>query len=143
MQRELRDRGHRVGRKRVARLMREHGLCGRAAGAGFGATTDSQHTLPVAPNVLARHFAVAAPNTAWVGDITYLRTREGWLYLAVILDLFSRRVVGWALGDAHHAAARRSTRSAMALSTGGRRRGLLHHSDRGSQYASADYPAPR
>ena len=94
--RELQALGHDVGRHRVARLMREQGLRAREK-RRFQHTTDSQHNLPVAPNVLDRQFTVAAPNTAWVSDITYLWTREGWLYLVVILDLFSRRVVGWAL----------------------------------------------
>lgn len=84
---ELRDRGHRVGRKRVARLMRQHGLCARRR-RRFRITPDSDHELAIAPNVLARHFTVPAPDTAWVTDITYLWTQEGWLYLAVILDLF-------------------------------------------------------
>ena len=135
---ELRGRGHRVGRKRVARLMRQHGLCGRRR-RRFRVTTDSNHPRPVAPNVLDRQFAVVAPDTTWVTDITYLWTREGWLYLAVILDLFSRAVVGWALS------ARLTTQQlavpALTMALGRRRppRGLLHHSDRGSQYASADY----
>ena len=94
--RELQAQGQAVGRHRVARLMREQGLRAREK-RRFQRTTDSQHNLPVAPNVLDRQFTVAAPNTAWVSDITYLWTREGWLYLVVILDLFSRRVVGWAL----------------------------------------------
>jgi len=93
---ELRDRGQRVGHNRVARLMRAHGLCARRR-RRFRITTDSNHPLAIAPNVLARHFAVPAPDTVWVTDITYLWTQEGWLYLAVILDLFSRAVVGWAL----------------------------------------------
>jgi putative transposase len=134
---ELRDRGQRVGRKRVARLMRAHGLGARRR-RRFRITTDSHHPLAVAPNVLARQFAVAAPDRAWVTDITYLWTQEGWLYLAVILDLFSRAVVGWAMSAqiTRHLALQALT---MAL---GRRHpapGLLHHSDRGSQYASADY----
>ena len=135
---ELRDRGHRVGRKRVARLMRQHGLCGRRR-RRYRVTTDSNHPRPVAANVLDRQFAVAAPDTTWVTDITYLWTREGWLYLAVMLDLFSRAVVGWALS------ARLTTQQlavpALLMALGRRRppRGLLHHSDRGSQYASADY----
>jgi putative transposase len=134
---ELRHRGHRLSRKRVARLMREHGLCARRR-RRFRLTTESRHQLPVAPNVMARRFAVAGPDAAWVTDITYLWTDEGWLYLAVILDLFSRAVVGWALNAqiSRHLTVRALT---MAL---GRRcppRGLLHHSDRGSQYASTDY----
>jgi len=134
---ELRERGHRLGRKRVARLMRQHGLCARRR-RRFRITTDSNHPLAVAPNLLARQFAAPAPDTAWVTDITYLWTEEGWLYLAVILDLFSRAVVGWALSA-------RITRDlplqALTMALGRRHppQGLLHHSDRGSQYASADY----
>jgi putative transposase len=137
VQAELRDRGQRCSRKRIARLMRHHGLRARRR-RRFRLTTDSQHTHSVAPNVLARRFAARAPDTAWVTDITYLWTQEGWLYLAVILDLFSRAVVGWALSA-------RMTRQlplhALTMALGRRRppRGLLHHSDRGSQYASADY----
>jgi len=96
--RDLRAQGRRVSRKRVARLMRELGLVGRRR-RRFRATTDSKHAFPVASNVLMREFEVPAPNTAWVTDITYVATDEGWLYLAVILDLFSRRVVGFALSD--------------------------------------------
>jgi len=134
---ELRHRGQRPSRKRVARLMRQHGLCARRR-RRFRITTDSQHKHPVAPNVLARRFAVAAPDTAWVTDITYLWTEEGWLYLAVILDLFSRAVVGWALSAQ---ITRHLTLRALTMALGRRRppQGLLHHSDRGSQYASADY----
>ena len=111
--------------------MREQGLRAREK-RRFQRTTDSQHDLPVAPNVLDRQFTVAAPNTAWVSDITYLWTREGWLYLVVILDLFSRRVVGWALRN-------RITRElavealTMALAHRQPDPGLVHHSDRGSQ----------
>lgn len=86
------------GRKRVARLMRVQGLRARTP-RRFRTTTDSRHTLPIAPNVLARRFTAPAPNTVWVMDITYLWTLEGWLYLVVILDLFSRRVVGWAMSE--------------------------------------------
>jgi transposase InsO family protein len=135
---ELRDRGHRVGRKRVARLMRQHGLCARRR-RRFRVTTDSNHPLPVAANVLGRQFTVVAPDTAWVTDITYLWTREGWLYLAVILDLFSRAVVGWAMSA--QITTQHLTLQALKMALGRRRppQGLLHHSDRGSQYASADY----
>lgn len=139
VQRELHDRGQRVSRRRVARVMRTHGLRARHR-RRFRTTTDSRHTLPVAPNVVARAFTVAAPNTVWVSDLTYLWTNEGWLYLLVILDLFSRRVVGWALGE-------QMTRQlaldalAMALTHRTPPRGLVFHSDRGSQYASADFVA--
>ena len=102
-------------------------------------TTDSRHGLGVAPNVLDRQFAVERPNQAWVSDITYLPTREGWLYLAVVLDLFSRKIVGWSLGDSLAtplvaAALRRAIESRRPV--GGE---LLHHSDRGCQYASDAY----
>jgi len=135
--RDLRDRGRRVSRKRVARLMRECGLVARRR-RRFRATTDSKHAFPVAANVLMRDFEVSAPNTAWVTDITFIWTRQGWLYLAVILDVFSRRVVGWATGqhvDRHLAL----TALDMALARRCPRRGLVHHSDRGSTYASRDY----
>jgi len=114
---ELRERGQRVGCKRVARLMRAHGLCARRR-RRFRITTDSNHPLAVAPNVLARHFTVPAPDTAWVTDITYLWTQEGWLYLAVILDLFSRAVVGWALSAR---ITRHLTLQALTMALGRRR----------------------
>ena len=137
--RDLREAGRRVSRRRVARLMREAGLVGVPA-RRFRVTTRSDHAQPVAPNRLARQFAVAQPNRVWATDVTYLWTEEGWLYLAVLLDLASRRVVGWALAprlDRHLVAA------ALAQALGRRtpESGLLHHSDRGSVYASADYQA--
>ncbi len=137
--RELQAQGHKIGRHRVARLMREQGLRAREK-RRFQRTTDSQHTLPVAGNILDRQFTVPAPNAAWVSDITYLWTREGWLYLVVILDLFSRRVVGWAL---HDRITRRLAVDALTMALAHRQPpgGLVHHSDRGSQYASADYQA--
>jgi transposase InsO family protein len=136
---ELRARGQCTSRKRVARLMRRAGLAARRRRA-FRITTLSRHTHPVAPNRLARQFTVAAPDRVWVTDITYLATVEGWLYLAVVLDVFSRRIVGWATSD------RLGEGVALeALGMGLTRRrpqpGLLHHSDRGSQYASAEYRA--
>jgi transposase InsO family protein len=136
---ELQAQGHDIGRHRVARLMREQGLRARKK-RRFQRTTDSQHGLPVAPNLLDRQFTVATPNTAWVSDITYLWTREGWLYLVVILDLFSRRVVGWAL---HDRITRQLALDALAMALRHRQPGpgLVHHSDRGSQYASGDYQA--
>ena len=135
--RDLREDGHRVSRKRVARLMRELGLEGRRK-RRFRATTDSQHPFPVAPNVLMRDFAVDAPNTAWVTDITYLATLEGWLYLAVILDLFSRRVVGYAMSEQiDRVLVLEALGKALDQRPGAR--DLVHHSDRGSQYASHDY----
>jgi transposase InsO family protein len=136
---ELREQGRRTSRKRVARLMREQGLQARPK-RRFRVTTDSTHDLPVATNVLDRRFEASAPDTVWATDITYLWTTEGWLYLAVILDLFSRRVVGWCLRDRM---TRQLTLDALDMALGRRRppEGLLHHSDRGSQYASKDYRA--
>lgn len=128
--------GERCGKNRVARLMRQQGLRARQKRRFRPLTTQSQHRLPVAENWLAKVPAPARPNQIWVGDITYLRTREGWLYLAVVLDVCSRKVVGWQTGD--------SLESALvteALQQAWQRRapapGLLHHSDRGAQYASS------
>jgi transposase InsO family protein len=129
----------RVGRKRVARLMRLKNLVARRK-RRFRKTTDSNHGFAVAPNRLKRNFKVNAPNKAWVADITYLWTREGWLYLAVILDLFSRRVVGWAMAD-HLRAELALSALRMALLRRRPKRGLIHHSDRGVQYACDDYQA--
>jgi transposase InsO family protein len=135
--RELRDWGQAVGRHRVARLMREHGLCGRRR-RRFRTTTQSSHAYPVAANVLAREFTAETPNAAWVSDITYVWTLEGWLYLGVILDLYSRRVVGWAMGPRiDQDLTLRALR--MALAERRPEPGLVHHSDRGSQYAATAY----
>ena len=128
---ELKARDFAVGRKRIARLMRESGLTGLPP-RRFRRTTDSAHDHPVAENLLNREFAVTAPNQAWAADITYIRTREGWLYLAVVLDLFSRRVVGWALAD-HLRTDLVLGALHMALGLRQPSEGLLHHSDRGSQ----------
>jgi transposase InsO family protein len=137
---ELRDRGWRVGRKRVARLLRERGLRARAGRRRRPRTTDSRHALPVAANLLGRSFRVDEPNVAWVGDITYLPTAEGWLYLAVLLDLFSRRVVGYALSERIDTAlVEEALRRALVLRRPSAE--LLHHTDRGSQYASHAYRA--
>jgi putative transposase len=134
---ELVAEGIAVSRKRVARIMAELGLASLRK-RRFKATTDSKHKLPVAENVLDRKFEVDAPDVAWVTDITYVWTSEGWLYLAAILDLFSRRVVGLAMSERiDRALVLDAFRNAI-----GRRvpnQGLIHHSDRGSQYASADY----
>jgi putative transposase len=134
---ELRARGRKVGRKRVERLMRQNGLQARRK-RRFCRTTDSRHALPIAPNVLARNFETGAPNRAWVGDVTFIQTGEGWLYLAVLLDLFSRRVVGWAASATND---RELALAALAVAVRARRPlpGLLHHTDRGSPYASHDY----
>lgn len=136
---ELRARGIRVGKKRVERLMRKNGLEARRK-RRFRKTTDSKHSHPIAPNVVAREFDVAAPNRVWATDVTAIWTLQGWLYLAAILDLYSRRVVAWATS------ANNDTLLALdALRDALRARrpaaGLVHHSDRGSPYASADYRA--
>jgi putative transposase len=135
--RDLRAQGIRVGRKRIERIMRERGIVARRK-RRFRKTTDSNHPFPTAPNVVSRCFQVERPNTIWAGDITYVWTEEGWLYLAVILDLFSRRVVGWAVDDTLD---RRLALAALDRALAARRPppGLVHHSDRGSQYASHDY----
>jgi len=134
---ELRERGHEVGKHRVARLMRENGIFGRIR-RRFRHTTDSQHKLPIAPNLLEQNFFATAPNQAWVGDITYIWTAEGWSYLAVLIDLYSRRVVGWAM---RKSLSRELALSALQLALTRRRPppGLVHHTDRGSQYASHEY----
>lgn len=134
MHRELQDRSHRIGLRRVERLMREHGIRARHK-RRYKATTDSKHSLPVAPNLLARNFTPEAPNRVWTGDITYIQTGEGWLYLAIVLDLFNREVVGWSIKP-------RMTADIVtdALTMAWFRRkpgtGVIFHSDRGSQYAS-------
>jgi putative transposase len=133
----LRAEGHRTSRKRVIRLMQAQHLAARRR-RRFRRTTQSKHGLPVADNVLGRQFEVAAPNVAWVTDITYVPTREGWLYLATIVDLFSRRVVGWSMSASLETAFCLDA-LAMALRTRKPSHGLVHHSDRGCQYASAAY----
>ena len=135
--RELRAKGRRIGKKRVERLMRQHGIAARRK-RRFRRTTDSNHSHPIAPNVLDRNFEVELPNTAWVTDVTYVWTHEGWLYLAVILDLFSRRVVGWAV-SANNDRALALGALDRAVSARTTAEGLVHHSDRGSVYASDDY----
>ena len=139
MVRELRDRGFPAGKERVERLMRDNGIRARHK-RRFKATTDSKHALPVAPNLLDRNFQPAAPNQVWSADLTYIWTDEGWLYLAVVLDLFNREVVGWSIKP-------RMTADIVmdALTMAWFRRqpapGLMHHSDRGSQYASHAFQA--
>ncbi len=138
--RELRAHGVRIAAKRVARLMREEGLVARRR-RRWVATTESHHAHPVAPNRLNRHFAVAAVgdvDRVWASDITYIPTREGWLFLAIVLDLGSRRVVGWAM---HPTLEERLVLAAlrMALQQRCPAAGLLHHADRGSQYAGRAY----
>ena len=134
---DLKANGKNVGRKRVARLMREEGIEGQRK-RRFRVTTDSRHTHPVAENLLKRNFTASAPNKVWVTDITHIWTRAGWMYLAAILDLFSRRVVGWSL-DSHIDQGLTLDALSMALRTRRPEPGLLHHSDRGVQYAGGDY----
>src|SRR5690606_15137644 len=136
---ELKARGVRVGRKRIERLMRESGLEGRRK-RRFKRTTDSKHDGPIAPNVLARKFDVVEPNRAWVTDVTAISTDEGWLFLAAILDLSSRRVVGWATSSNNDTVLALNALQA-ALTTRKPSPGLVHHSDRGSPYASDNYRA--
>jgi putative transposase len=134
---ELRAHGRRVGRKRVARLMRGMGLSARRK-RRFRRTTDSAHAFPVAPNLLGRDFTASAPGRVWLADLTYLRTAEGWLYLAVVLDLFSRRVVGWAMAD-HLGHELALAALDLALARERPAPGLMHHSDRGVQFAAHEY----
>ena len=134
---ELRDRGEHTSRKRIARLMKHVGLVGRQR-RRFVHTTDSRHGFRVAPNVLARQFSPTAPDQVWASDITYIPTRAGWLFLAAVLDLFSRRVVGWSM---HAYLDRRLVLNALHMALADRQppAGLLHHSDQGVQYACDDY----
>ena len=137
MTRELQDEGLKVGRRRTARLMRDNGIKARQT-RRFKRTTDSHHAFPVAPNLLDQDFSAERPNQKWNADISYVWTREGWLYLAVVLDLFARRVVGWAVSDRlHKELALEALRKALAIRRPGE--GLTHHADRGSQYCSIEY----
>lgn len=136
--RALRREGVRVGKKRVERLMRAHGLRARQRRASRR-TTDSRHDQPIAPNLLARRFDPEAINRVWAGDVTYIATHEGFAYLAVLLDLYARRAVGWAISRHNDtelalAALRRAVRTRGALPSG-----IIHHTDRGSPYASDEY----
>jgi transposase InsO family protein len=137
VERALRRQGISTSRKRVGRLRRELGLRAKAA-KKYKATTDSRHPYPVAPNRLERRFVAAKADRIWVGDITYLWTREGWLYLAIVLDTCSRRIVGWSVSESLE---RELAVSALEKALASRRPapGLVHHTDRGSQYASGDY----
>ncbi len=136
---ELRAQGERCGRHRVARLMRQHGIRAKQA-RRFRVTTDSAHGRPVAPNLLARHFRAPGINQRWVTDLTYVATHEGWLYVAVVLDLYSRRVVGWAMQPRM---SQELVLAALRMAVTQRRppRGLLHHSAQGGQYAGPAYQA--
>ena len=134
---ELKEAGIACSQKRIAHLMRLHNLSAVLT-KRFVLTTDSDHKMPIAENLLARIFEAEAPNTRWTADITYIWTGQGWLYLAIILDLFSRRIVGWAMDQTIE---RTLVLSALNMAILGRKPGsdLLCHSDRGSQYASDDY----
>ena len=138
VEKELRKKGRCHGRNRVARLMKEKGLCGRQKGRYHVQTTDSNHDEPIAPNRLAEAPKATAPNQLWVADITYIETKEGWLYLAAILDLYSRKIVGWAMSERIDSVL---VLNALAMALLHRRppARLLFHTDRGVQYASADY----
>lgn len=138
MAKQLQAEGFAVGRAKARRLMQEAGLTVRRRTRRGPVTTDSQHRYPIAPNLLARQFEVEKPNQVWAGAITYIWTAEGWLYLAVLLDLYSRKVVGWAM-SAHIDSALVQEALRMALGRRGPTTGLMHHSDRGSQYACHAY----
>ena len=138
VEKELRQKGRCHGRHRVARLMKEQGLCGRQKRRYRVQTTDSNHDQPIAPNRLAQAPKATAPNQLWVADITYIETKEGWLYLAAILDLYSRKIVGWAMSERIDTAL---VLKALVMALLHRRppTKLLFHTDRGVQYASGDY----
>jgi putative transposase len=140
VQEELREAGQRHSRKRIARIMQQHGWRAKAP-RRYRVTTDSCHVHPIAPNVLARRFdAYTEPNRAWASDFTFIATREGWLYLAIVLDLASRRVVGWAMRETMDVTLATDALT-MAVAQRQPARGLLHHSDRGVQYAAQEYRA--
>ena len=134
----LRKQGRGVSRGRIERTMSRHGIRAIMAPPRRVRTTDSRHGLPIAPNLIARDFTAPAPNRVWLADITYIPTAEGWLYLAAVMDLFSRKIVGWAMRD--HLRAELAS-SALDMAVRQQRPGarLLHHSDRGVQYASHEY----
>ena len=137
IQAELADNGDAANVKTIANSMRRQGLVPKAA-RKFKVTTNSDHKLPIAPNLLQQDFSASAPNQKWVGDITYLMTSEGWLYLAVIIDLYSRCVVGWSMST-HMTAELACNALKMALFRRGKPKGVIVHSDRGSQYCSHAY----
>lgn len=134
----LQAQGRGTSRGRIERLMRHYGIRAIMAPPRRVRTTDSRHTLPIAPNLVARDFTAAAPNRIWLADITYIPTDEGWLYLAAVMDLYSRKIVGWAMRD-HLRTELASTALAMAIRQQRPAAGLIHHSDRGVQYAAHDY----
>jgi putative transposase len=134
----LRTQGRGASRGRIERLMRRYGIRAIMARPRRVRTTDSRHDLPIAPNLIARDFTAAAPNRVWLADITYIPTAEGWLYLAAVMDLFSRKIVGWAMRD-HMQVELASAALTMAIRQQRPQDGLIHHSDRGVQYASRAY----
>jgi putative transposase len=138
VQMKLRAQGYRHGRNRIGRLMRQEGICGRQKKRYRVVTTDSKHDQPIAPNRLAEMPAAKKPNQIWVADITYVATAQGWVYVAAILDLYSRKIVGWALSQQIDTALVLRALS-MALTHRQPPAGLVFHSDRGVQYASGDY----
>ena len=139
MAKQLQDEGYAVGRYKARRLMQQAGVSVRRAKRRT-VTTDSRHPFAIAPNLLDRQFDVEAPNRTWVSDITYLWTQEGWLYLATTMDLYSRKVIGWSMGERIDATL---VQNALEMALGRRQpeAGLIHHSDRGSQYAGHAFQA--
>ena len=137
---ELADRGIQCGVNRIARLMNEAEMVAKQSAKFKVMTTDSDHDYPVAPNLLGQDFTTERPNEKWLSDITYIPTDEGWLYLALVMDLYSRRIIGWAMADNLERWLAIDALQ-MALETRQPPPGLIHHSDRGSQYASHDYQA--
>ncbi len=137
MHKELLAQGIRVGKERVRHLMQQHGIHAKTK-RKFVVTTDSRHSLPVAPDLVQRRFNPEAPNQLWSGDITYIATDEGWLYLAAVIDLFSRQVVGWSMQPHMQTSL---VKDALTMAWFRRRpeAGLIFHSDRGSQYCSHDF----
>ncbi|WP_370736553.1 IS3 family transposase [Tropicibacter naphthalenivorans] len=137
MTQELNELGIHVGQRRVARIMRDNGIQVLRS-RKFKRTTDSDHSFNIAPNRLNQDFMATAPNRKWAGDITYIRTREGWAYLSVIIDLYSRRVIGWAIGNRmKQGLALRALDMAIALPRPPH--GCIHHTDRGAQYCAHEY----
>jgi len=134
----LRGHGRRAGRSRIERLMRHVGIRGLAALPRRARTTDSRHDYPIAPNRLARNFQAARPNQVWLADLTYIPTAEGWLYLAAILDMHTRKIVGWSMRQTLHAEIAIDALN-MAIERQRPPPGLIHHSDRGIQYAAGSY----
>jgi putative transposase len=133
---ELQKKGYECGKDRVARLMREAGVQGQQRKRYNPYSTDSNHGFSIAPNVLGDYGPVSAPDEVWVADITYIRVAEGWVYLAAVLDLYSRKIVGWSMSSRIDT---ELTRTALRRAIKTRKAPKLHHSDRGSQYASDAY----